>query len=176
MRAGPKAGCRAEASPARIAGLSSGRAEASRVLLAAAALMPPLPSTPTRNRAPAPAPPCPESDPRPRSRAPRARAPALSTCACTAPVGGLLAAARRLPYCHAPARLPCTGGWAPCCRHPYCRCAARDAALRWHAGWRLSARWTGWRAQKFPSHRAFTAAALLTSPALAPVPSLDWIY
>ena len=103
----------------------------------------------------------------------RARAPALLTCAdpTTAPVVGLLAAARRLPNCHAPARLPCAGGLAPCRRHPYCRCAARDAALRWHAGWRLSARWTGrgWRGQKFPSHRAFTAAASLTSPALAPV-------
>ncbi len=28
--------------------------------------------------------------------------------------------------------------------------------------WCLSAWWTGWRGQKFPSHRAFTAAASLT--------------
>ena len=43
---------------------------------------------------------------------------------------------RPAAYCHAPARLPRAGGLAPCHRHSYCRCAARDAALRWHAGWR----------------------------------------
>jgi hypothetical protein len=45
--------------------------------------------------------------------------------------GGLLGAARRLPYLHVPARLPraLAGGWAPCRRHPYCQRAARNATV-----------------------------------------------
>ncbi len=50
--------------------------------------------------------------------------------------------------------------WWPCGFHP-----GRPERRRGSRNerWRLGARWTGWRGQKFPSHRAFTAAASLTN-------------
>ena len=48
--------------------------------------------------------------------------------------------------------------WIPCGFHPG-RPERRRRSRDEH--WRLSARWTGWRGQKFPSHSAFTVAASL---------------